>query len=414
MISLDVTTRRLSLDPRDPAFYADPSAAYARIHEAGPVWFWEQLGLWCFFGHHDVNRLLRDRRFGREILHLATREELGLPQPAPHTAAFDRLDANSLLEREPPVHTRLRSLISRAFVPRRVESLRPAIEALAHELIDAFPVGADGTAPFDLIESYATPIPVRIIARMLGVPETFAPQLLSWSHDMVAMYGVARDRRVEDRANAAAAAFDAFVRALVAERRIRPGDDLMSVLIEAEQDGERLTEDELVSTVILLLNAGHEATVHALGNAVRLVLQHRVDMPHVVRDAVALERLVEEALRAAPPLHLFKRYVLADTEEQGLALKKGEQIALILGATGYDPQITACPMHFDPQRAPVHHTSFGAGIHFCVGAPLARLELQSALRVLFTRCPQLSLAEVAEPRDSWHFHGVSRLMVVRQ
>lgn len=403
---LDRTSRRLSLEPRDAAFYTDPFAAYARIHEVGAVWYWEQLGMWCFFGFDDVNRLLRDRRFGREVLHVATRDELGLPSPAAHTADFDRIDAHSLLEREPPVHTRLRGLINRAFVSRRVESLRPAIEALANELIDGFP-----DTPFDLIERYATPIPVRIIATMLGVPPEMAPPLLSWSHAMVAMYGVARTREVEVAANRAATEFSAYVRELAAVRRAQPGDDLLSVLIEAEQAGDRLTEDELVSTVILLLNAGHEATVHALGNAVRLVLHHGTDMQRFVHDPPALANLVEESLRAAPPLHLFKRYALLDTEEQGVALRKGEQIALILGATGYDPHTTTCPMHFDPRRPSVQHTSFGAGIHFCVGAPLARLELQCVLRVLFSRCPGLRLADSALPKDSWHFHGVSQLLV---
>ena len=405
-LTLDERTRRLSLDPRDPAFYANPFAAYARIHAAGPVWFWEQLGLWCFFGYDEVNRLLRDRRFGREVLHVATREELGVPAPTAHTADFDRIDAHSLLEREPPVHTRLRALINRAFVPRRVEALRPAIEQLAHALIDQFPA-----APFDLIGHYATPIPVRMIARLLGVPEQMAPQLLDWSHAMVQMYGVGRDYAVEVRANRAAADFAAFIGETVAARRLAPGDDLLSVLIEAEQTGERLSEDELVSTAILLLNAGHEATVHALGNTVHLVLTHGINMRAMLASDTAMAALVEEALRAAPPLHLFKRYALCDLNEHGIALRKGEQIALILGATGHDPRTTRCPASFDPTRASVAHTSFGAGIHFCLGAPLARLELQCALRVLFTRCPSLRLTDAAAPRDSWHFHGRSSLTV---
>jgi len=406
-LRFDPVTRRLSLDPRDPAFYADPYAAYAEILAQSPVAYWEELGLWCFFGHEEVNRLLRDRRFGRDILHVATREALGLPAPLPHTRDFDAVDAHSLLEREPPVHTRLRALVSRAFVSRRVEALRPAIEAMAHELVDAFPPG-----PFDLIASYATPIPVRIIARMLGVPESMAPRLLAWSHDMVAMYGVGRTHDVEVRANDAAAAFSDYIRDLVAERRRSPGDDLLSVLIEAEEQGDQLSEAELVSTAILLLNAGHEATVHALGNAVRMILEHRTDMAALVRDDEAMQRLVEECLRVAPPLHLFKRWVLQDLEESGVTFRTGEQIALILGATGRDGRTHEAPATFLPGRAQPQHTSFGAGIHFCVGAPLARLELRCALQVLFQRCPRLRLAAPPVVKDSWHFHGVEALFVL--
>lgn len=402
----DAATRHLSLNPRDPAFYHDPYASYAAVLSQSPVAYWAELGCWCFFGYDEVNRLLRDRRFGREILHVATREELGLPAPRPHTRHFDEVDAHSMLEREPPVHTRLRALVSRAFVSRRVEALRPIIESMAHELVDAFP-----REPFDLLMHYATPIPVRTIARLLGVPEAMAPQLLAWSHDMVAMYGVGRTYDIETRADTAAAEFSQYIRQLVAERRASPGDDLLSVLIEAEEQGDSLSEAELVSTAILLLNAGHEATVHALGNAVHALLRQGVSMERFVHDDAAMARLVEESLRVVPPLHLFKRYVLADTEEGGISLKKGEQIALVLGAAGRDARLHESPDLLLPDRAQSQHMSFGAGIHFCVGAPLARLELQCALRVLFQRCSRLALAGTAEPKDSWHFHGLDALFV---
>ena len=402
----DAATRHLSLDPRDPAFYHDPYASYAAVLSQSPVAYWAELGCWCFFGYDEVNRLLRDRRFGREILHVATREELGLPAPRPHTRHFDEVDAHSMLEREPPVHTRLRALVGRAFVSRRVEALRPIIESMAHELVDAFP-----REPFDLLTQYATPIPVRTIARLLGVPQAMAPQLLAWSHDMVAMYGVGRTFKIETRADTAAAEFSQYIRELVAERRASPGDDLLSVLIAAEEQGDTLTEAELVSTAILLLNAGHEATVHALGNAVHAVLRQGVPMERFVHDDAAMARLVEESLRVVPPLHLFKRYVLADTEESGISLKKGEQIALVLGAAGRDARLHESPDLLLPDRAQLQHVSFGAGIHFCVGAPLARLELQCALRVLFQRCPRIALAGTAQPKDSWHFHGLDALFV---
>lgn len=409
ILRLDPAARKLALDPRDPAFYRDPYAAYARVHAVSPVLFWEDYGFWCFFAHEDVDRLLRDRRFGREILHVASRAELGLSEPAAHTRDFDAVDAHSMLEREPPVHTRLRTLVNRAFVSRRVEGYRPLVAQMAHALIDAFPEGE----PFDLLTAFATPIPVRIIARMLGVPEETAPRLLDWSHRMVAMYAFGRDRAVEEDANAAARDFAAFIRETVAARRASPGDDLLSVLIAAEEQGDRLSEDELVSTAILLLNAGHEATVHALGNAVAAILAHTDQPAALFAEDAAAARTVEEALRFRPPLHMFTRFVLADCEVSGVGLRKGERIGLVLGATGHDPRVNPDPGRFDPGRAAPAHTAFGAGIHFCIGAPLARIELQEALSVLFARCPTLRLAEAPRVRDAYHFHGLERLMVVR-
>lgn len=404
-LQLDATARRLSLDPRDPRFYRDPYDAYARILAECPVVFWEQIGCWCFFGDRDVNTILRDRRFGREVLHVTTREALGWPEPAAHTRDFDAIDGNSLLEREAPFHTRIRRLVSKAFVSRRVEALKPAIAALANELVDAFPSG-----PFNIIDAFAGPIPARMIARIMGVPESTVPQLVDWSHRMITMYGVARTYETEVDANAAAAEFAAFLRETIRERRDTPADDLLTILIEAEAL-ESMSEPEIVSTAILLLNAGHEASVHALGNAIRLLLERTTQPAQYLADDWSAGQLVEEALRHAPPLHLFKRFVLEDLEVAGVSFTTGEQVALIYGATGRDPKANAQPEQFDPARMRATHTSFGAGVHFCVGAPLARLELATALRVLFTRCPELRLVEPPVVKDSWHFHGLDQLIV---
>ena len=174
-------TRRASADPRDPAFYQNPYAFYDRLHADNPTFFWEQYGHWCFAGFKDVNALLRDKRFGREILHVATREELGMPEPKPHTAAFDLTEKHSLLNLEAPAHTRLRTLVNRAFVSRHVEQLRPRIVRLANEMIDRF----EGEDSVDLIKAFAAPIPAIIIAEMIGLPAESAPQLLAWSNRMV-------------------------------------------------------------------------------------------------------------------------------------------------------------------------------------------------------------------------------------
>ncbi len=266
-LNFDPSTHHVRLDPHEPAFFQNPYPAYAWLHENCPVFYWEDFGYWSFAGHEDVNRLLRDRSFGRE-----NPDGPPAPQntgPRAHVANFDAVEAHSLLEREPPVHTRLRTLVNRAFVSRQVERLRPRIEKLAHQLIDGF----EHEKQVDLLPAFATPIPLMIIADMLGIDHAMGAQLVGWSHDMVAMYMHGRTREHELQAAKSAREFADFIRS---ESRSRIGtakDDLLTLLAEAGANGEKLTEDELVSTAILLLNAGHEATVHQMGNAVKTILQ---------------------------------------------------------------------------------------------------------------------------------------------
>ena len=394
-----------SLDPRQTAFVQDPYAVYDTLRRESPVFFWEQLGHWCFASHQDVTALLRDRRFGRQILHLATREELGWPEPPPHLAPFYQFEKHSLLELEPPVHSRLRNFISPSFLPRQIERLKPRIEHLAHQLIDRF----ESDHRTDLIASFASPIPVSVIAGLLGVPEEMAPQLLSWSHDMVGIYQARRDRQIEDRAVEATLAFSAYIGERLEELRRHPGEDLLSQLITArDPSGDLLRQEELVTTAILLLNAGHEASVHALGNGVQALLTHA----SLADFAASPASCCEEMLRFDPPLHMFKRYALEDIEYQGLSLKQGDQIGLLLGSANRDPDKFDNPQIFQPDRRPNPHVSFGGGIHFCIGAPLARLELQTALSVLFQRLPHLQLSTQGCYRDTWHFHALENLPLV--
>ncbi|WP_181707511.1 cytochrome P450 [Chthonobacter rhizosphaerae] len=393
--------------PADHGFGQDPYPAYHRMRALGPAVFWEDYGFWCFPGFEAVSALLRDKRFGRAVLHVASRQELGWPEIPERLKPFYDVEAHSLLETEPPVHTRLRTLVNRAFVSQAVERLRPRITALAHELIDRFePAGSA-----DLIGAFATPIPVIVIADLLGVPASMADQLLDWSHRMVAMYQFNRTRAMEDDAVAATEAFVAFMRSYVDERRSRPADDLISHLIAAEEAGERLSTDELITTCILLLNAGHEATVHAIGNGVKAVLEAGADPAAAFATAKATESAVEELLRFDAPLHLFTRYALEDAEVHGVPLKRGDRIGLLLGAANRDPARFAEPDRLILDRTDVANVSFGAGIHFCVGAPLARLELQIALPVLFRRLPGLRLAAQPVYADRYHFHGLKRLDV---
>src|SRR5690606_5386794 len=308
---------------------------------------------------------------------------------------------------EPPAHTRLRTLVNRAFVSRQVERLRPQVEALCHSLIDR--VEEKGEA--DLIPSYATAVPITVIAQMLGVPVEMGDQLLEWSHRMVAMYMHGRTREVEERASRAAREFGEFIRSHVDKRRAAPGDDLLTLLISAHESGDRLTEDELVSSTILLHNAGHEATVHQIGNAVATILGQAGDPRRFFRSPEETEATVEECLRYDPPLHMFTRFAYDRVEvADGVWLEPGEQVGLMLGAANSDPQAFQEPRRFLPGRADQKNVSFGAGIHFCIGAPLARLELQVALKVLFDRLPSIELAAPPRYRDTYHFHGLERLV----
>jgi unspecific monooxygenase len=400
----DPDTRHLGLEPHQPAFVQDPYGAYRAIHAASPVFFWEEFGIWCFAGFDDVSRLLRDKRLGRERPPGAPDD--GYEGPRDHLKDFDAFASHSMLELEPPAHTRLRTLVNRAFVSRQVERLRPMVEKLANELIDR--IEPDGHA--DLLPAFATPIPVTIIAEMLGVPTSMNDQLLDWSHRMVAMHMHGRTREVEVNANAAAREFSDFLRGYVEERRKRPGDDILSVLIAARDGEEKLSDSELIASVIQLLNAGHEATVHQTGNAVRSILAQGGDPRRFFATPELTAAAVEECLRLDAPLHMFRRYAYGETEvAPGVTVKAGEQIGLILGAANRDPLTFTSPDSFDPSRAGQKNVTFGGGIHFCIGAPLARLELQAALKVLFDRLPTLSFAEAPRYRDTYHFHGLESL-----
>lgn len=399
--------RVFSADPRDPAFFQDPYAFYVRRHADSPAFYWQDYGHWCFGSFKDVNALLRDKRFGRQILHVATREELGLPQPKPHLAAFDRTEAYSLLNLEPPAHTRLRLLVNRAFVSRHVEQLRPRIAVLANQLIDGF----EARGEIELIKAFAAPIPAIVIAEMIGLPAEMAPQLLDWSNRMVAMYMFGVTEAKERDANRAAQDFMDYLATVIAERRKAPRQDLLTHMLTAEIDGQKLSDDEVMSTAILLLNAGHEATVHTTGNAVKTILESGLDPNTLFLDDKQTEATVEECLRFDAPLHMFTRYALSDIDYEGLHFSRGEVIGLLLGAANRDPARFAHADRFDPFRTDGQNVSFGAGIHFCIGAPLARIELQVSLSTLFRRLPGLRLARPPRYNDVFHFHGLEKLVV---
>ena len=384
--------KRLSQSPRDPAFVQDPYPFYDRARATGDLFVWDDYDAVCAVSYKAVAACLKDKRMGREIP-----AEFAPDIPA-HLAPFYAVEAHSMLELNPPRHTRLRGLVLRAFTSRRIAALEPEIATLCHQLIDQFPQGE-----FDLLDAYARTVPVIIIARLLGVPESRADDLLAWSNAMVAMYVTGRDRATEDRAIQATDAFVTFMRAHVDKKRKSPADDLISELIAAEEGGEKLSTDELITTCILLLNAGHEATVHTLGNTVKTLLERGIRH--------ADDKIVEEALRFDPPLHMFDRYVIEDCELFGHSFKRGDTVKCLLGAANRDPAPYPDPHRFDPARTGPVNVAFGGGIHFCVGAPLARLELRVALQVLFERCPEIAVAAPPRYGDTYHFHGLKSLRV---
>jgi len=386
----------LTQSPTDPGFVQNPYPFYERARAAGPFFRWADYALTCTGSAAAVNAIFRDRRFGRE--------PVSPPAIPPHLAPFYAVEAHSMLELEPPRHTRLRNLVLRAFTSRRIAGLAPDIAALAEDLATAIPTGTS-----DLLTTFAQPLPVRIIARLLGVPEEMAPDLLRWSNAMVGMYMAGRTREMEDRAVAATEAFVAFLRSYVDERRARPADDLITQLIAAESEGEKLSTDELIATCILLLNAGHEATVHTIGNGVKTLLETGTPLAALAPEAV--EATVEEILRFDPALHMFTRWAYEDIEVMGHQFHRGDQVGLLLAAANRDPGVWEDPARFNPSRPPKPLATFGAGLHFCVGAPLARLELQIALPILFRHHPDLRLAAPPLYGDVYHFHGLRALQV---
>ena len=400
-----ITKQSISCDPGNAEFYNNPYPVYDEMRRAGPCFFWEEYQIWCYSDHASVNQILRDRRFGRQLPDV---DPLAIaPQ---YLKPFYAFEAGSILELEPPDHTRLKRLINRAFVSRQIETLRPKIVKLTHQLIDGF----EKSRNVDLLSEFAEIIPVQIITQMLGIPAGHSRQLLQWSHDMVAMYQHNRSRLIEDAAVAATKEFSHFVSQIISERRSKPTQDLISHLVTQQDSGEDLSDSEMVTTCILLLNAGHEATVHGLGNGVKALLEN-IDAPAPLFTQInKIPAICEELLRFDPPLHKFTRYALEDLEFDGRTYKKGETVGLMLGAANRDPAKFDNPneLDFDRPGLASANMAFGAGIHFCIGAPLARLEMQVALPILFQRLPNIALAKRPIYADRYHFHGLEELNLI--
>jgi cytochrome P450 len=407
---------QVAFDVRDPDFIRDPYPRLAALREETPIFYEPRLNKIFLTRYDDVSSVLRSRTFGTSILHILSRDELGWPPPDPRQGDFDRFEDNHLLSNEPPKHTRLRGLVGKAFTPRRVEGLRERVATVVERTLDDLA----GRETFDLVHDFAEPLPVILICELLGVGAEHRADLRAWSAAIVKLYELDHTDEQQRAANAAVVAFSAFVRGVVAERRERPADDLITALAEVEDGGETLTEDELIGTCILLLNAGHEATVNGTSSAVITFMRQRSCWDTFVEAAQTspahplLKTAVEELLRYDSPLPCFERWVLEDTQLGGVALERGAKLALLYASANRDPRKFDAPDTLDLARDPNPHVTFGLGIHFCLGAPLARLELQIALPALARRFPGLHLADETaslEYGTGFVIRGVQRLAV---
>jgi cytochrome P450 len=392
-----------TFDPWSPEFVAYPYDAYEALRAGPPVTFFEPTDQWLVSRYEDVNALLRDRRLGRTYLHVATHEEMGRPADPEHLAPFWHVVRNGMLDLEPPDHTRLRRLVSAAFTPRRVAALRPTVERLAGELASAFVARGGG----DLIADVAEPLPVTVIAELLGVPDADRPLLRPWSADICGMYELNPTREAADLAVRACLEFSDYLRGLARSRRADPRDDLVTALTQVEG----LTEDELIGTCVLLLNAGHEASVNVTGNGWWALFRNPDQLAALRADPGLLETAVDELMRYDTPLQMFERWVLQDVEVHGVTLRRGSEVALLFGSANHDPAVFHEPRRLDLGRKDNPHLSFGAGIHYCLGAPLARIELVASFGALLAAAPRLELVREPEWKPGYIIRGLRALDV---
>lgn len=397
----------LGYEPWAPGFVADPYPVFARLREERPVFFHEPTGQWMISRYADVDALLRDRRLGRSYLHVAGHEEFGQEPEPDFLKPFWDLIRAGMLDVEPPTHTRLRRLVSKAFTARMVEGLRPTIRRLAGELAGTLAAKGGG----DLLAEVAEPLPVNVIAEMLGVPVADRPLLRPWSADICGMYELNPPEEVQRTAVRAAVEFSDYLRDLARSRRGEPRDDLISALAQVVDEGDRLTEDELIGTCVLLLNAGHEATVNATGNGWWALFRNPGELERLRGDGSLVPTAVEELLRYDTPAPMFERWVLEDITVAGVDIPRGAEVALQFSSANRDPAVFADPDRLDLARDPNPHITFGLGIHYCLGAPLARIELAESLSALLRLAPGLRAVSEPEWKPGFVLRGLQALHV---
>ncbi|HZO43705.1 MAG TPA: cytochrome P450 [Methylomirabilota bacterium] len=391
-----------SFNPMDPEFLADPYPTYHRLRAEDPVHH-SPLGFWVLTRYEDVSSVLRDPRFVKEPLAALVAARFGAEVP--------RGVGLSMLDRDPPDHTRLRSLVSTAFTPRVVEGLRPRIQQIVDDLITR----AEAAGGMDVIEEFAYPIPVNVICEMLGVPVADHERFRGWSLDIARgldSIWLPPDSEIPRRSAASRHAISDYFRGLIVQRRASPRNDLLSALIAAEAAGDKLSEEELVATCILLLIAGHETTVNLIGNGMLALLRHPAELRRLRESPGLITSAVEELLRYDGPVQRTARVASADATIGGRTIAKGDMVMPFIAAADRDPAQFPEPDRLDLSRSDNRHIAFGWGIHFCLGAPLARIEGQIAIDALVRRLPGLELATHApEYRQSLTLRGLKTLPV---
>ena len=371
------------IDFNNPTFVANPYEQLKALREIGkPVWH-EGMQIFLAARHSDANDVFRNKSLGRIFTDKS---------PAFEWETFNWLHSDSILDSEPPKHTRLRSLVAKAFNRNKIEGMRPAVERITQQLLDAIDEKVKSGESFDLIADYAEPLPVKIIADLLGFPESEEHLLRPWSQSIVKMYEVNPSEQYQIEAKKAAGEFAEYVRNLAEHRKTNPGQDLITDLAMVEENGEKLNSHELVATCVLLLNAGHEASVNAFGNGMGAALE-RPDQAELLRknSRAITDTALEEFMRFDAPLHLFERTATVDTELGGVKIEKGQKIAALIGSANRDSSVFERADEMDLTRDPNPHIGFGAGIHFCLGAPLARLEMSVSLPALWEKYPNMQL-----------------------
>ncbi len=397
-------------DPYAPDFISDPYPTYARLRAESPVFFDERWGVTFFARHADVMAILKDRRFGRDVRHAVPVEEVDAEVfrriYPPQYPTWTRLIRDSFIDLEPPRHTRIRRLVQHAFTRRASDSYRERIVATASDALDV----ALEKGSMNAIADFATPIPLTMIAELLGVPAADQPQLVEWSHASVRVFDEACTPEEGRRAEQAMIDFQAYVGELLERHRRHPVENLISALLAAEVDGDRLSEEELVATCILTLNAGHEATVQAIGNALLALSRHPEGYAALAIDPGLVGTAVDELLRFDTPLQMFERWVLEDLEWNGVWLRRGSKVGLLFGSANHDEARFDRANELVLDRVDNPHVSFGGGIHFCVGAPLAKVEVEVALDLFARRVRSFRVdADTLERVPSLVFRGVREL-----
>jgi len=400
------TLEPLEYNPFMPEVHEDPYPLYDRLRREDPV-HWNLPGVWICTRYPDVVGMLRNPRFSSDSrnsdLYQTFAESVDVD-----LGIFDQEGARSMLFVDPPDHTRLRAIVSKAFTSRAIEAMRPHVQSLVDELLDQ----AAATGTFDVVADLAYPLPVTVICEMLGVPLEDREVFRSWADDLVLLLDPMVTMDVLDIGNRAAIAFHEYFGRLVAERRRHPQPGLLTDLIEAEEHGQRLTENELIVTLILLLVAGHETTVNLISNGMLALLRHPDQMRRLRQDPSLIRTAVEEMLRFDSPVQLTGRTALEDMEIGGRPVRKRQQVVGVVGAANRDPAQFSDPNTFDIGREDNRHLAFGSGIHFCLGAPLARMEAQVSFLAIARRFDTLELAtERLQWRDTITLRGLRALRV---